>query len=113
MKLYFWFEQFLGTSTQPDHVKAANAEAAVFGYRFTNGFEINNGLIRDFDVLDGENRYITTLRKTQHSDGTYSFKEFVWAGVSVGEKIDPDWQGFKNGAKEQDEFERQYWEKNR
>lgn len=73
-----------------DHKATINDISNVFGYKTTSALEYEANT--DIDVLDNNNKYITTVRKHQNQDGTYDVQSFTRKGVKVGDSVDPKWQ---------------------
>lgn len=82
------------------HNKVLNEQAAIFGYKYTSGFYNEDGSMFDVDILTQDNKYIATFRTTVDNSGEYKFKIYNRKGVSVGDEIDPNWQGRQRAGQE-------------
>ena len=69
-----------------DHDKTLDDQVNVFGYKHVNAMITKDEKIIDVDIVDKDNKYITTVRMNNNGGNT-QYSNFVRKGVKVGDVI--------------------------
>ena len=95
-----------------DHQKTIVEATEVFGYKMCNVMQSIDSKVTDIDILDKDNRYITTVRLQNNNNGPEVVCNYTRNGVVPGQKIPDNLDSAIPDAKAAIDRSNTHWEEN-